>query len=97
MLTCHVKITSPCHISAFSEYSHKIGNLTRTCKTDVSVNTYTVPIVTNATPVPPLTVDYNSTVTYTCQDVHSHTARDLTRTCKADAHKQEAHWCALLS
>ena len=67
-------------------YSHKIGNLTRTCKTDASVNTYTVPIVTNVTPVPPLTVDYNSTVTYTCQDVHSRAARDITRTCKADAH-----------
>ena len=37
-----------------------------------------MPSVTNATPVKPSTVDYNSTVTYICQDGHSHTARDLT-------------------
>ena len=43
-----------------------------------------MPNVTNATPVPPSTVDYNSDVTYTCQDGYSHTAGDLTRTCKAD-------------
>ena len=43
-----------------------------------------MPTVTNATPVPPSTVDYNSTVTYTCQDVHSNAARDLIITCKAD-------------
>ena len=48
------------------------------------VNTCTVPNVTNATPVPPSTVDYNSDVTYTCQDGYSHTAGDLTRSCNAD-------------
>ena len=50
----------------------------------VSVNTCTVPNVTNATPVPPSTVDYNSDVTYTCQVGYSHTAGDLTRGCNAD-------------
>ena len=50
----------------------------------VSVNTCTVPNVTNATPVLTSTVDYNSTVTYVCQDGYSHTAGDLTRTCNAD-------------
>ena len=49
-----------------------------------SVNTCTVPTVSNATPVPTSTVDYNSMVTYTCQDGYSHTAGDLTRTCKSD-------------
>ena len=50
----------------------------------ISVNTCTVPNVTNATPVPPSTVDYSSTVTYTCQDGYSHTAGDLTSSCNAD-------------
>ena len=49
-----------------------------------SVNTCTVPTVTNAIPVPPSTVDYNSYVTYTCQDGYTHAAGNLTRTCKAD-------------
>ena len=49
-----------------------------------SVNTCTVPTVINATPVPASTIDYNYTVTYTCQDGHSHTAGDLIRICKAD-------------
>ena len=40
--------------------------------------------VTNATPDPPSTVDYNSAVTYTCQVGYSHTAGDLTRSCNAD-------------
>ena len=44
----------------------------------------TVPNVANATPVPPSTVDYNSTVTYTCQVGYSHSAGDLTRSCNAD-------------
>ena len=50
----------------------------------ISVNTCTVPTVSYATPAPPSIVDYNSDVTYTCQDGYSHTAGDLTRTCKAD-------------
>ena len=50
----------------------------------ISVNTCTVPTVTNATPVPASTVDYNSNVTYTCADGYSHVAGDLTRSCNAD-------------
>ena len=50
----------------------------------ISVNTCTVPTVTNATPVPASSVDYNSNVTYTCADGYSHTAGDLTRSCNAD-------------
>ena len=49
-----------------------------------SVNTCTVPSVTNAIPVPPSTVDYNSNIKYTCQDGYTHRAGDLTRTCKVD-------------
>ena len=44
-----------------------------------------MPTVRNAIPVPTSTVDYNSNVTYTCQDGYTHTAGDLTRTCKADS------------
>ena len=40
--------------------------------------------VTNATPVQASSVDYNSNVTYTCEDGYSHTAGDLTRSCNAD-------------
>ena len=43
-----------------------------------------MPNVAKATPVPPSTVDYNSTVTYTCQVGYSHSAGDLTRRCNAD-------------
>ena len=50
----------------------------------ILVNTCTVPTVTNATPVPASSVDYNSNVTYTCEDGYSHTAGDLTRSCNAD-------------
>ena len=49
-----------------------------------SVNTCTVPTVTNATAVPASSVDYDSNVTYTCVDGYSHTAGDLTRSCNAD-------------
>ena len=50
----------------------------------VSVNTCAVPTVTNATPVPASSVDYDSNVTYTCEDGYTHTAGDLTRSCNAD-------------
>ena len=43
-----------------------------------------MPNVTNATPVPTSTVDYNFTVTYTCQVGYSHSAGDLTRSCNAN-------------
>ena len=49
-----------------------------------SVNTCTVQTVTNATPVPASSVDYDSNVTYTCVDGYSHTAGDLTRICNSD-------------
>ena len=50
----------------------------------ILVNTCTMPTVTNATPVPASSVDYDSNVTYTCEDGYSHTAGDLTRSCNAD-------------
>ena len=49
-----------------------------------SVNICTVPNVTNATPVPASSVDYDSNVTYTCENGYSHTSGDLTRSCNAD-------------
>ena len=49
-----------------------------------TVKNCTVPTVSNANPVPLSTIDYNSEVTYTCQDGYSHTTGNLTRTCKAD-------------
>ena len=49
-----------------------------------SVDNCTVPTVQYAIPVPFSTIDYNSDVTYTCQDGYSHTTGTLTRSCKAD-------------
>ena len=49
-----------------------------------SVNNCTVPTVQNTDPAPSSTIDFNSDVTYTCQDGYSHTAGNLTRSCEAD-------------
>ena len=49
-----------------------------------SVNNCYVPTIQNTDTAPFSTIDYNSNVTYTCQDWYSHTAGTLTRSCKAD-------------
>ena len=49
-----------------------------------SVNTCTVQTVSNATPVPSGTIDYNSEVIYTCEYGYSHTAGNLTLSCQAN-------------
>ena len=71
----------------FFTYPNTIISLLNTINSQflyISVNTCTVPTVTNATPVPASSVDYNSNVSYTCADGYSHTAGDLTRSCSAD-------------
>ena len=52
----------------FLGYSHRTGDLTRTCKADGCVNTCTVATVTDAASILDSIFDYYSTVTYTCQD-----------------------------
>ena len=64
-----------------SAWSYTFETIKTLC---VSVNTCTVPTVSNATVNTPPNIEYNSTVTYTCQAGFSHTAGDLTRSCRAD-------------
>ena len=50
----------------------------------ISVITCTLPTVSNASPNPASPIEYNTSVTYTCQPGYEHTDGDLTRTCQAN-------------
>ena len=74
-------------VSIFLSFTNTISSLLIRMSSQLfyfSVNTCTVPTVTNAAPVPASSVDYDSNVTYTCEEGYSHTAGDLTRSCNAD-------------
>ena len=50
----------------------------------ISVINCTLQTVSNASPNPATPIEYNTSVTYTCQPGYDHTDGDLTRTCQAN-------------